>query len=311
MKSYVLIDSSNLIYSGIYACLTKAGISPISSMEQYFSTRLTDIAITNNKLLEGQDADVKFIFVEDGYKGNTRKSNILREVTNEGYKANRDASVEVTEYRESDNKLVETKKRKKLDFNAGKQALYNVINRLVNNCSATVNIITEEADDIIASLVYKIQKTTDSYKILIMSADVDILQLSDSKNIFQYSHIRRKILDTEYLEKTLGIKKFEHIAIYKTFIGDSGDNINVRFVSSKGRIRVAAFNRILNAQPVNINLDNLADIVEKEIALDEPINRENLHKIYSIVKLDTTIDLDDNILAIEEVKKPSNDFVFI
>lgn len=310
MKSYVIIDSSNLIFSGIYACMTKAGVSSTSAMEQYFSTRLTDVALINSKLIK-PDTQVKYIFVEDGYKGNTKKSNILRSVTNEGYKANRDASVEVTEWRESDGILKEEKTRKKIDFNKGKDALYSVINRLTADSNTIVNIVTEEADDIIASIVEKIKMAESDYSILIVSADVDILQLSNSKNVSQYSHIRREILDLSYLKKTLGLDRFEDIVMYKSFLGDSGDNINIRFCAVKNRVRASAVVKIINENPGK-NLYELADIIESTLVLDNPINRDHLQKINSIVKLDPNVELPEDIIEIKTTSVVSNDdLVFI
>lgn len=82
-----------------------------------------------------------------------------------------------------------------------------------------IDVVSAEADDIIATLVHthgKIVSSADDEKILILSGDKDFIQLHIYSNVRQYDPVRKKFIEHSDPERYLK----EHI-----LKGDSGDGV--------------------------------------------------------------------------------------
>ncbi len=117
-----------------------------------------------------------------------------------------------------------------------------------------------EADDIIGTVVSKVKET---FKVLILTGDKDILQLVD-KNVFVVSPIRGlskiKLYTPEEVKKSFGVKPSQ-IVDFKALIGDQSDN----YIGAKGIGPKTALSLIGEYQTAENLLDHLDEINKERI----------------------------------------------
>jgi 5'-3' exonuclease len=147
----------------------------------------------------------KVILVFDGQGSSTNKRYLYPE-----YKANR----EITKVKNWGFDSIEEEE----------ESMVNQLERLVDylNCLPvhTLAIDKVEADDVIG---YLVNKSPDTSKITIMSADQDFLQLTSPK-VQIYSPTKKRIYGPKEVLKEYGVTS-ENFIYYKVLMGDKGDNV--------------------------------------------------------------------------------------
>jgi len=94
-----------------------------------------------------------------------------------------------------------------------------------------------EADDVIGTIVNDKQLAGKQYKKIIVSGDMDLLQLVTDE-IFVYAPRKEKLFDIPGVKEKYGFGP-EHVVTYKSIKGDSSDNIpGVRGIGDKGAKRL-------------------------------------------------------------------------
>lgn len=317
MKSYVIIDSSNLIYSALFVCTTKSGYASKQDLMAYYLRRFTEITMFNNKLIQPTE-DVKYIFAFDGFNSCETKNTILKTITGRGYKENRDSHKSTLESTVVDEFSATGKKTAgKLDFSGGKKALITAAEDSLSGYYTTITIDGWEADDTIASVAQYILDTKADAKVLIVSSDRDILQLSDNTRVYQYNHIQKKLLDLDYLRSAMHLNSFKYIEFYKTFVGDSSDNIILDFIRIKNRLKISELIKILEQLDTDddLVLDSVIEEVKEKINPD--LNPVQVKAINSIIKLNRHLDINsikpflDASTSTEETQEFSVENMFI
>ncbi len=146
-----------------------------------------------------------------------------------------------------------------------------------------------EADDIIATLTKKFKN---SYEVLIVSPDKDMIQLVD-RNVKLLNPIQNIIYDVEKVKEKYGIFPNQFVA-YQAIVGDSVDNIKgVKGVGKKTAISL--LNQYGSLDGIIRNLDSLKPKVKE--AFEKSIDA--LKDAEFLVKLKDDIDLD---IPIEELE---------
>ncbi len=146
-----------------------------------------------------------------------------------------------------------------------------------------------EADDIIATLTKKFKN---SYEVLIVSPDKDMIQLVD-KNVKLLNPIQNIIYDVEKVKEKYGIFPNQFVD-YQAIVGDSVDNIKgVKGVGKK--TAVSLLNQYGSLDGIIKNLDRLKPKVKE--AFEKSI--DTLKETEFLVKLKDDIDLD---ITIEELE---------
>ncbi len=146
-----------------------------------------------------------------------------------------------------------------------------------------------EADDIIATLTKKFKN---SYEVLIVSPDKDMIQLVD-KNVKLLNPIQNVIYDVEKVKEKYGIFPNQFVD-YQAIVGDSVDNIKgVKGIGKK--TAVSLLNQYGSLDGIIKNLDSLKPKVKE--AFEKSI--DTLKEAEFLVKLKDDIDLD---IPIEELE---------
>lgn len=146
-----------------------------------------------------------------------------------------------------------------------------------------------EADDIIATLTKKFKN---SYEVLIVSPDKDMIQLVD-KNVKLLNPIQNIIYDVEKVKEKYGIFPNQFVD-YQSIVGDSVDNIKgVKGVGKK--TAVSLLNQYGSLDEIIKNLDSLKPKIKE--AFEKSIDA--LKEAKFLVKLKDDIDLN---IPIEELE---------
>lgn len=151
----------------------------------------------------------KVIIVFDGVGGSNAKRNLYAD-----YKGNRHVS------RMTNHSLFNSKEEEN-------DSIANQMERLISylKCLPLSLICIDgiEADDVMSSLVAKYEANPKTKSIILSSADQDFLQLISDKTSI-YSPIKKKLYNFKLFQEEYGLCPHNYI-IYKTFLGDKGDNV--------------------------------------------------------------------------------------
>jgi DNA polymerase-1 len=151
----------------------------------------------------------KVIIVFDGVGGSNSKRNLFPD-----YKGNRNKD-RITNYKMFTDKEEEI------------ESITNQMERLIQYLqSLPVSLIVIdgiEADDVMGYLAQKYEGIAETKRVTIMSADQDFLQLVSNK-VNVYSPTKKKIYNVTNFIEEYGVHP-ENYLIYKTFMGDKGDNV--------------------------------------------------------------------------------------
>jgi DNA polymerase-1 len=155
------------------------------------------------------NSPTKVIIVFDGVGGSNSKRNLFP-----AYKTNRNAD-RITNYKMFTDKEEES------------ESITNQMERLIQYLqSLPVSLIVIdgiEADDVMGYLAQKYEGIAETKRVTIMSADQDFLQLVSNK-VNVYSPTKKKIYNVTNFIEEYGVHP-ENYLIYKTFMGDKGDNV--------------------------------------------------------------------------------------
>lgn len=193
MKTYLLIDSHALLHRAFHAMPFLQNKNGVPSGALF--------GLTNMILSAVEKFKPDYIFAANDLPGQT-----IREMTFKNYKQNRG---------ESDDKLVEQIKLMPEVFDAFGIPL--------------VSCEGYEADDVIGTFVKKIKGGDEdsAYKIIILTGDMDIMQLVDDNKVVVYTGKKGEeeiIFNEEEVFKKHGLKP-KQIPDYKGLRGDTSDNI--------------------------------------------------------------------------------------
>lgn len=159
-----------------------------------------------------------------------------------------------------------------------------------------------EADDIIGTIAEKTKKEKD-LKIIILSGDLDMLQLVENEKIIVMT-LRKGVRDTVFYDEKGAKERFgvgpELLADYKGLVGDPSDNIpGVKGIGPKTAVRVLEEFGHLEDFYEKIKKIDLKDLEEKDQKLFQKLIDNEKEAIFSkylaLIKRDMSLDfyLDD------------------
>ncbi len=151
----------------------------------------------------------KVILVFDGIGSSNTKKNLYPD-----YKGNRNSS-KIMNY-----KLFSTKEEENIESNNQMERLLCYLKVLPVNM---VCIDSIEADDVMGYLINKYENNPNTNRITVMSADQDFLQLVSEKTSI-YSPSKKILYNPKSFKDEYNVEPYNYI-IYKTLLGDKGDNI--------------------------------------------------------------------------------------